>query len=109
MGVGVVSVADIAAACDMAEPNLYAHFALKDERVAQGLHDYGRQMAAAIAGPDPFTVKPGRLVRLTCRLHDQDRLRFRFILMRQHTHLRTIAIDDQNPMEIVVRMVANAI
>jgi len=111
-GVEAVSVAEIAAACDMAKPNLYAHFASKEQLVrdlfAQGYHDYGRQMAAAVGGADPFPAKLDRLVRLICRLHDEDRLRFRFILMRQHAHLREITIDEENPMEIVVRLVEGA-
>jgi AcrR family transcriptional regulator len=111
-GVDAVSVADIAAACAMAKPNLYAHFSSKDELVRelfqQGYRDYGRRMAEAAAAPGPFRVKLDRLVRLICHLHDEDRPRFRFILMAQHANLHAIAIDERNPVEIVVRVVADA-
>jgi AcrR family transcriptional regulator len=111
-GVDAVSVQDIAAACAMAKPNLYAHFRSKDELVAslfaEGYRDYGRLMAAATAGPAPFREKLDRLVRLICRLHDDDTLRFRFILMTQHANLRNVVIDAENPVEIVVRLVSAA-
>jgi AcrR family transcriptional regulator len=111
-GVHAVSVADIAAACDMTKPNLYAHFASKEELVRelfqQGYRDYGRRMAEAAAAAGPFRVRLERLVRLICHLHDEDRSRFRFILMAQHDNLHAIAIDEHNPVEIVVRVVADA-
>jgi AcrR family transcriptional regulator len=111
-GVDAVSVQDIAAACDMAKPNLYAHFKSKDELVgclfAEGYRDYGRLMSAATEGTAPFGEKLDRLVRLICRLHDDDTLRFRFILMTQHANLPNVTIDAENPVEIVVRLVAAA-
>ena len=111
-GVDAVSVQGIAAACDMAKPNLYAHFASKDALVAllftEGYRDYGRMMAEAAATHGPFPQKLATLVRLVCHLHDTDHLRFRFILMAQHANLPAIAIDAANPVEIVVRLVEAA-
>ena len=111
-GVDAVSVQDIAAACDMAKPNLYAHFKSKDDLVrdlfAEGYRDYGQLMGAAVDGAYPFRKKLDRLVRLICRLHDEDNLRFRFIVMTQHANLRNVVIDEANPVEIVVRLVAAA-
>ena len=112
-GVDAVSVQDIATACAMAKPNLYAHFASKDALVAQlfteGYRDYGEKMRAAVAGSGPFADKLACLVRLICLLHDTDQMRFRFILMTQHANLSAIAIDAANPVEIVVRLVQAAI
>jgi AcrR family transcriptional regulator len=111
-GVDAVSVQDIATACDMAKPNLYAHFKSKDDLVQElfqeGYRDYGHQMADAIAAGGPFRVKLDRVVRLICRLHDADSLRFRFILMSQHANLPTVDLGQRNPVEIVVRLVAGA-
>src|SRR5271168_5002923 len=78
-GVDAVSVQDIAAACDMAKPNLYAHFASKDALVAllfsEGYRDYGRMMGETAASAGPFARKLATLVRLVCQLHDTDHLR----------------------------------
>jgi AcrR family transcriptional regulator len=111
-GVDAVSVQDIATVCAMAKPNLYAHFKSKDELVrelfAEGYRAYGQQMTEAVAQPAPFRVKLERLVRLICALHDEDSLRFRFILMAQHANLPSLILGEVNPVEIVVRLVAAA-
>jgi hypothetical protein len=65
-------------------------------------------MAEAAAAAAPFRVKLERLVRLICRLHDEDSLRFRFILMTQHMNLPTARLDEANPVEVVVALVAAA-
>ncbi len=111
-GVDGVSVQDIATACDMAKPNLYAHFRSKDDLVRdlfeQGYRDYGRQMTEALAAETNFRSRLERLVRLVCRLHDEDRLRFRFLLLSQHSNLPGARLGETNPMEIVIRLVAGA-
>jgi AcrR family transcriptional regulator len=111
-GVDAVSVQDIASACDMAKPNLYAHFTSKDDLIrdlfVEGYRDYGRLMVQAAEAAGPFRVRLARLVRLICRLHDEDNVRFRFIVMTQHANLWSVVIDEVNPMEIVVRLVAAA-
>ena len=111
-GVDGVSVRDIAAACDMKASNLYAHFASKEALVAslfhEGYAEYGALLAAAGAGPEPFRRRLERMVRTICRLHDEDILRFRFLVMTQHDFLRHVARDDRNPVEVICRAVAAA-
>jgi AcrR family transcriptional regulator len=111
-GVDAVSVNDIAEACDMSKPNLYAHFRGKDDLVRElfeeGYRDYGERMNDAVAAQAPFRVRLEALVRLICTLHDQDRLRFRFLLMTHHAHLRHVVLGERNPVEIVVRLVDSA-
>lgn len=112
-GVDGVSVQDIATACAMAKPNLYAHFRSKDDLVrelfAEGYRDYGARMAQAIAAPGPFPARLERLVRLVCTLHDEDGLRFRFILMTQHANLPDLVLQDHNPVDIVIGLLREAI
>ncbi len=111
-GVDAVSVQDIATACAMAKPNLYAHFKSKDDLVRElfeeGYREYGRLMSDAVAAPAPFRVKLDRMVRLICALHDEDSLRFRFILMSQHSNLASIQLGAANPVEIVLALAAAA-
>jgi len=111
-GVDGVSVRDIAAACDMKPANLYAHFASKDDLVAELFHEgygtYGALLHDAAAGAGPFRPKLERMVRLICRLHDEDNLRFRFLLMTQHGYLATVSNDARNPIEILCRAVEGA-
>ena len=111
-GVGRVSIQDIATACAMAKPNLYAHYKSKDclvrELFEDGYRDYGRQMRAVIAGTAGFDARLEALIRLICRLHDEDALRFRFILMTQHANLPDAELGEANPVQIVVDLVAAA-
>lgn len=111
-GVDAVSVRDIAAACDMKASNLYAHFASKDALVAglfhEGYAEYGALLAEAGAGSGPFRLRLDRMVRAICRLHDEDNVRFRFLIMTQHGFLRDVARDERNPVEVICRAVAGA-
>jgi AcrR family transcriptional regulator len=112
-GVDAVSVQDIATACEMSKPNLYAHFRSKDALILalfeEGYRDYGTQMTAAIAAAGPFPARLDRLVRLICHLHDADSPRFRFILMTQHANLPTAELGEANPIDILLALVTDAV
>jgi AcrR family transcriptional regulator len=111
-GVDAVSVRDIAAACDMKPSNLYAHFASRDALVAELFHDgyaaYGDIMAGIAAAASPFRVRFENLLREICRLHDKDTIRFRFLVMTQHGFLHHVERTDRNPVEIICRVVGQA-
>lgn len=111
-GVDSVSVRDIAGACAMKASNLYAHFESKDHLIATLFHDgygeYGDILAKAAAGSDPFRVRLERMVRTICRLHDEDNVRFRFLIMTQHGFLREVPRDQRNPVEVICGAVAAA-
>ena len=60
------------------------------------------------AATAPFRVRLDRLIRTICRLHDEDNIRFRFLIMTQHGFLRDVPHDERNPVEIICRAVAAA-
>lgn len=111
-GVDAVSVRDLATACGMAPPNLYAHFKSKDDLVAElfneGYAELGAMMREVVAVPGPFRARLGRIVTLACRLHDEDHDRFRFLIMVQHGHLAQVVRDQTNPVEVIASAVAAA-
>jgi AcrR family transcriptional regulator len=111
-GVDAVSVRDIAAACAMKPSNLYAHFASREALVAELFYDgyaaYGGIMAEIASGPGPFRGRLEHMVREICRLHDEDNVRFRFLVMTQHGFLHHVERDERNPVEVICRAVANA-
>ena len=111
-GVDAVSVRDIAAVCDMKPSNLYAHFASRDALVAElfqeGYAAYGAILSDIATLGGPFRVRLDRMVREICRLHDQDTIRFRFLVMTQHGFLRNVDATDRNPVEVICRAVATA-
>ena len=111
-GVDAVSVRDIAAACEMKPSNLYAHFASRDALVAELFHDgygeYGEIMANILASPGSFRARLERLIREICRLHDQDTVRFRFLVVTQHGFLHRVERTERNPVEVICKAVAEA-
>jgi AcrR family transcriptional regulator len=111
-GVDAVSVRDIAASCDMKPSNLYAHFASRDALVAELFHDgyseYGSIMANIAASPGSFRTRLERLIREICRLHDQDTVRFRFLVLTQHGFLHHVERSERNPVEVIYHAVADA-
>jgi AcrR family transcriptional regulator len=111
-GVDAVSVREIAACCAMKPSNLYAHFASREALVAELFHEgyaaYGDIMAEIAAAPGPFRVRLERLVREICRLHDEDTIRFRFLVMTQHGFLHHVDRTDRNPVEVICHSVSAA-
>jgi AcrR family transcriptional regulator len=111
-GVDAVSVRDIAACCAMKPSNLYAHFASREALVEELFHDgyaaYGDMLAAIAGAAGPFRVRLERLVREICRLHDEDNVRFRFLVMTQHGFLHHVERTERNPVEVICRAVAAA-
>jgi AcrR family transcriptional regulator len=111
-GVDAVSVRDIAAACEMKPSNLYAHFASRDALVAELFHEgygeYGDIMANIAISPDPFRIRLERLIREICRLHDNDTVRFRFLVLNQHGFLHNVDRNPRNPVEVICQAVADA-
>jgi AcrR family transcriptional regulator len=106
-GVDAVSVRDIAAACAMKASNLYAHFPSKEALVGELFHEgyseYGALLSTAANQPGPFRQRLDRMVRTICRLHDEDNIRFRFLVMTQHHYLKDVARDERNPVEVICR------
>jgi AcrR family transcriptional regulator len=103
-----VSVGDIAEACDMTQANLYRYASSKQDLARDlfvaGYARFGERLADAAAGAGRAGEKLEALVRETCRLHDEDRDMFRFLLIAQHNFLPDIVRDGRNPVEIIVRL-----
>ena len=111
-GIDAVSVRDIAAACDMKPSNLYAHFTSREALVSalfhEGYAEYGAILADIAGQPGPFRQRLAAMIQTICRLHDQDNLRFRFLIMTQHGFLNTVPHDDRNPVDVIFRAVEGA-
>jgi len=110
-GVDAVSVRDIADAVGMNASNLYAHYRSKEaligELFAEGYAEYGR-LLSEVSGRD-FATRLDGMVRLICRLHDEDALRFRFLLLTQQGGLARLEPSPTNPIDVVEAAVRDAI
>ena len=111
-GVDAVSVRDIAAACAMKPSNLYAHFESREALIGLLFHEgyaaYGAILADLAVAAGPFRDRLDRMVRAFCRLHDEDTIRFRFLLTTQHGFLHHVEATAENPVEVLCQIVGAA-
>lgn len=112
-GLDAVSVRDIAAAVGMKPSNLYAHYPSRDALVAElfadGYAEYGALLAEAADGAGPFAARLRAMVRLICRLHDEDTTRFRFLLLAQHGQLSRVSDAIETPVTVLQREIEAAL
>ena len=69
----------------------------------------GRPATSPVAAaPGAFLGRLERLVREICRLHDEDTVRFRFLVLTQHGVLHHVERTGRNPVEVICHAVAEA-
>jgi AcrR family transcriptional regulator len=106
------SMRDIAACVGVTEGALYRHFIGKEQLAWQlfstGYTDLARLLdrlqAAAPALPDKLDAMLDAFVTL----FDSDPLRFNYLLLAQHGQLNKVTADMPNPVEVVRRVLADA-
>ncbi|HLY56065.1 MAG TPA: TetR/AcrR family transcriptional regulator [Stellaceae bacterium] len=111
-GVSAVSVRDIAEAAGVRPSTLYVHWPSRDALVEDlfrtGFAAYARRIEAAADGDAPLPERLALVVRTVCRLYAEDQLLFRFLLLTQHINLASMTNDQDNPIEMLERLVAKA-
>jgi AcrR family transcriptional regulator len=111
-GVGAVSVRDIAEAADIQPATLYVHWksreALIEDLFSSGFAAYGRRLEAVVTAGGPVAERLAELIRTVCRLHGEDEVLFRFLLLTQHANLPRLMCDMPNPIEMVERLLTEA-
>jgi AcrR family transcriptional regulator len=112
-GVAGTSVRDIAAAVGVAEAALYRHFPSKDALSRSlFLEGYARLAADVVAAGDrrqAFGATADEVVGIFCRLFDENRSLFSFLLLSQHNHLREVPREaDKNIVQAVQAIFADA-
>ena len=111
-GADAVSVRDIGEAAGIRPSTLYVHWATKDDLVADlfvtGYAAYGARIRDITAGAAPFKTRLTKTIKTICDLNREDEILFRFLLLTQHRQLHRVEDDDNNPVELVQRMIAAA-
>jgi AcrR family transcriptional regulator len=112
-GVGATSVRDIAGAARCAEGALYRHFPGKDELVAHLFTTHytrmGERLAALAAAERTPRARLAAMIGGFCAFHDEETILFRFLLFVQHGQLARLDAKAANPVDVVVRVVREAI
>jgi AcrR family transcriptional regulator len=112
-GVAGTSVRDIAAAVGVAEAALYRHFPSKDALSRSlFLEGYARLAADVVeagARRRAFGATVDDVVGIFCRLFDENRPLFSFLLLSQHNHLREVPWEaNKNIVQAVQAIFADA-
>ena len=111
-GVDAVSVRDIGEAAGIRPSTLYVHWPTKDDLVADlfmsGYAAYGARIREIAAGTGLFEARLTATIKTICDLNREDEMLFRFLLLTQHRQLHRVGNDDNNPVELVQRMIATA-
>jgi AcrR family transcriptional regulator len=113
-GVKETTTRDLSRAARIAEGTIYRHYASKDELVrdlfeshfTEFSEELDRVQAEAQPGIDP---KLQAMVEYMCRLFDSDRTLYRFLLIVQHEALPTLVSRENSPLQVVRKMIAEAI
>jgi AcrR family transcriptional regulator len=112
-GVDAVAVRDIAVAAGVQPGTLYVHWrskdALIDELFREGFHAYGARVAPFAAAGAPIAMRVDGLVHEICRIHDEDETLFAFLLLTQHRNIAGIPGGDDHPIELIHRMLSEAV
>lgn len=111
-GVGETTVRDLARSAGIAEGTLYRHYPSMDalvwELFSTNYATFARRIAAVQGGCRGFSARLRAVVGEFCRFFDAEPVLFRFLMLVQHKALPRVANDADNPVELVHRLVDEA-
>ena len=112
-GVAETTVRDIARAVGLSEGAMYRHFASKDELVWHLFERYYVEFAGrlgTLASAESSTRgKLAAMIRGFCQSHDDNPIRFRFLLFVQHGQLGRLAEDTPTPVSVMRAVIESGI
>lgn len=107
-GVAATSIRDIARAAGVAEGALYRHFtgksALARSIFVTHYADVARDVLAITAQELPFAETVGQIVRVFCRLFDDNEPLFAFLMLSQHDHLADVPLVPEENVVVAVKL-----
>ncbi|KIL98423.1 Transcriptional regulator TetR family [Paramagnetospirillum magnetotacticum MS-1] len=106
------TVRDLAKAAGIAEGTLYRHYASMGDLIwdlfSSNYAAFAHRLTAVQNGRNGFSERLAAVVAEFCRFFDTEPVLFRFLMLVQHQALPRVANDDDNPVEIVHRLIAEA-
>jgi AcrR family transcriptional regulator len=112
-GVSETTVRDLAKAAGIAEGTLYRHYTSMSELIwdlfSSNYAAFAHRIKAAQAAQAAFPARLGAIVGEFCRFFDEEPVLFRFLMLTQHQTLPRVSNDDDNPVEVLHRVVSEAI
>ncbi|BAE51775.1 TetR/AcrR family transcriptional regulator [Paramagnetospirillum magneticum] len=111
-GVPQTTVRDLAKAAGIAEGTLYRHYASMNDLIwelfSSNYTAFAHRLTAAQSDREGFAARLEAIIAEFCRFFDAEPVLFRFLMLVQHQTLPRVANDDDNPVEIVHRLLAQA-
>lgn len=106
------SMRDIAACVGVTEGALYRHFVGKEQLAwhlfSTGFTELARTLDRLQAGVGDLPGKLDAMLDTFVELFDSDPVRFNYLLLAQHGQLDKVTADMANPVEVVRRVLADA-
>jgi AcrR family transcriptional regulator len=111
-GVAQTTVRDLARVAGIAEGTLYRHYASMNDLIwelfSSNYTAFAHRLTAVQRGREGLAERLEAIVAEFCRFLDTEPVLFRFLMLAQHQALPRVANDDDNPVEIVHRLIAEA-
>ena len=111
-GVAETTVRDLAHAAGIAEGTLYRHYESKDSLVwdlfSSNYKVFAQQLTAIQKRHPNFPARLSATISEFCRFFDDDPMLFRFLMLTQHQALPRVENDDDNPVEVIQKMIVSA-
>lgn len=112
-GIDGTSIRDIAERADVTEGALYRHHRSKDDLVRALFFQYyagfAEMIATVRATHESFRTLLPELVDAFFSFYDKDPYVFHFLLLARHKLLDEVRQDDNNPVELLSRIVSDAV
>jgi AcrR family transcriptional regulator len=111
-GVVETTVRNLAQAAGIAEGTLYRHYESKDALVQDlffsNYKAFARQLTDIQSSHSDFPGMLSATISEFYRFFDDDPLLFRFLMLTQHQVLPMVENDEDNPVEIIQKMIVDA-
>ncbi len=112
-GVRATTIRDIAKGANITEGAIYRHYKSK-QAMAKNLFwvnytAFARVLRSLAATQTTWQDKIRIMIREICRMYDEERQQFDFLLMTQHAHLSEIPPGDDNPVDVVSAVFRQAV
>ncbi len=104
-GIRETTIRHIAKGAGITEGAIYRHYKSKDALATTLFNThytaFARVLRALAAREDKWQAKITSMISEICRMYDEERILFDFLLLTQHTHLGRIASGRDNPVDVV--------
>lgn len=107
-GVNATTIKDIAEQAEIAEGTLYRHYKSKDELATSlfinAYQDVAEKLNTIAAKEPHLKARIAQMIRLFCKLFDEQPELFHYLLISQHHHIQHMVHEKYNAHDLLVKL-----